>query len=79
MDPRSGGRPGRTAREITDLATRTGDPERRAVGLLLTATALLEQGSAAFRTTMTEFLYLTDGFGQPRHDYLALHAAPRSR
>jgi hypothetical protein len=60
------------AREITDLATRTGDPERRAEGLLLAATALLEQGSAAFRTTMTEFLYLTDGFGQPRHDYLAL-------
>jgi hypothetical protein len=60
------------AREIADLATRTADPERRADGVLLTATALLEQGSAAFRASVAEYLYLSEGFGQPRHDYLAL-------
>ena len=60
------------AREIADLAVRTADPERHAEGVLLTATALLENGSAAFRAVLTEFLYLTEGFGQPRHDYMAL-------
>ena len=59
------------AREIADLATRTGEQERHAEGLLLTATALLEEGSAAFRATLTEYLYHAEGFGQPRHDYLA--------
>ncbi|HEV8274934.1 MAG TPA: AAA family ATPase [Streptosporangiaceae bacterium] len=60
------------AREIADLAVRTADPERHAEGVLLTATALLETGSAAFRAALTEYLYLTEGFGQPRHDYMAL-------
>ena len=60
------------AREIADLAVRTADPERHAQGVLLTATALLETGSAAFRAALTEYLYLTEGFGQPRHDYMAL-------
>ena len=60
------------AREITDLATRTADPERRAEGLLLTATALLEEGSAEFRAAMTTYLFHAEEFGQPRHDYLAL-------
>jgi hypothetical protein len=40
------------AREIAELGTRIADPERRAEGLLLTATALLEQGSAAFRVAV---------------------------
>ena len=60
------------AREIADLATRTTDPERRAEGLLLTATALLEEGSAEFRAAMTNYLFHAEEFGQPRHDYLAL-------
>ena len=60
------------AREIADLGTRTGDPERRAEGLLLTATALLERGSAAFRVAVTEYLYHAEGLGQPRHDYVML-------
>jgi hypothetical protein len=60
------------AREITDLAARTGDTERHAEGLLLTATALLESGSPAFRATLTEYLHATERFGQPRHNYLAL-------
>jgi tetratricopeptide (TPR) repeat protein len=60
------------AREIAELAERTGDAERHAEGLLLTANALLEKGSAAFRTALTDFLYATDRLGQPRHDYLAL-------
>ncbi len=60
------------AREITDLAARSGDAERHAEGLLLTANAQLEAGSAAFRATLADFLRVTEGFGQPRHDYLAL-------
>ncbi len=60
------------AREIAELAGRTGNAERRAEGLLLTANALLEDGSAAFRAALTEFLYAADRFGQPRHDYMAL-------
>ena len=60
------------AREIAELAARTGDAERHAEGLLLTANALLEDGSAAFRAALTEFLYAAERFGQPRHDYLAL-------
>ena len=60
------------AREIAGLAGRTADPERLADGVLLTATALLEQGSAAFRASVAEYLYLSEGFGQPRHAYLAL-------
>ena len=60
------------AREIAELAERTGNAERRAEGLLLTANALLEEGSAAFRAALTEFLYAADRFGQPRHDYMAL-------
>jgi tetratricopeptide (TPR) repeat protein len=60
------------AREIAELAARTGDTERRAEGLLLTANGLLEDGSAAFRAALTEFLYAADRLGQPRHDYMAL-------
>jgi hypothetical protein len=60
------------AREISELAARTGDAERHAEGLLLTANALLEQGSAAFRSVLTDFLRVADGFRQPRHDYLAM-------
>jgi hypothetical protein len=60
------------ASEIVDLAKRTADPERHAEGLLLTATALLENGSPAFRASVTEYLTLTERLGQPRHDYLAL-------
>ncbi len=40
--------------------------------MLLTATALLEQGSAAFRAALTDYLHAAEGFGQPRHDYMAL-------
>ncbi|MDQ4020565.1 MAG: hypothetical protein M3257_02800, partial [Actinomycetota bacterium] len=60
------------AQEIAELAVRTGDTERHAESLLLTATALLESGSAAFRAALTEYLYAAERFGQPRHDYLAL-------
>ena len=60
------------AREIVALAERTGDVERRAEGLLLTANALLEDGSAAFRPVLDEYLAVAEQFGQPRHDYLAL-------
>jgi tetratricopeptide (TPR) repeat protein len=58
--------------EIVELARSTADGERHAEGLLLTATALLESGSAAFRAPLTEYLFLAERFGQPRHDYLAL-------
>lgn len=77
--------PGRAAerialsREIATLAERTGDAERYAEGLLLTANALLEDGSAAFRAVLTEYLSAADGFGQPRYDYLALTRRGRTR
>lgn len=60
------------AQEIAELAQRTGDAERYAEGLLLTANALLEEGSAAFRAALTDFRYAAERLGQPRHDYLAL-------
>ena len=59
-------------REIVALAERAGDDERRSEGHLLTANALLETGSPAFRTELDAFLRLEDCLGQPRHDYLAL-------
>ena len=60
------------AREIVALAERTGDDERRSEGHLLTANALLEVGSPAYRADLDAFLRLEDQFAQPRHDYLAL-------
>jgi DNA-binding NarL/FixJ family response regulator len=60
------------AREITQLAERCGDAERRAEGLLLTANGLLEQGSVAFRAVLDGYLHAADGLHQPRHDYLAM-------
>lgn len=60
------------AREIAELAMRSGDGERHAEGLLLLANALLEEGSPAFRAALADYLAAADGFGQPRHDYLAL-------
>ncbi len=60
------------AREIVAVADACGDPERRADGLLLLATALLEEGSPAFEPALDEALALLDGLGQPRHRYLAL-------
>ncbi|HVE45499.1 MAG TPA: AAA family ATPase [Acidimicrobiales bacterium] len=59
------------AREIVDVAERSGDDERRAEGFLLLANALLEEGSSAFRPALDEFLALTDSLGQPRHRYTA--------
>ena len=59
------------AAEIADLAQRAGDPERHAQALLLSATAQLESGSAAFRASLAEFGYHTRLLRQPRHDYLA--------
>jgi hypothetical protein len=58
------------ATEIADLARRAGDPERLAQALLLVATAELEAGSPAFRATLEEYRYVTEGLRQPRHDYL---------
>ncbi|HUP70071.1 MAG TPA: AAA family ATPase [Acidimicrobiales bacterium] len=59
-------------REIVALAERAGDDERRSEGHLLTANALLETGSPAFRTDLDAFLRLEERLGQPRHDYFAL-------
>src|SRR4029077_6868246 len=60
------------AREITALSRRTGDRERLAQGLLLTANAQLESGSPAFRATLQEYAEVTRDLRQPRHDYLLL-------
>jgi hypothetical protein len=60
------------AREITALAARSGDAERHAEGLLLTANAMLEDGSVAFRAVLDEYLAAAERLGQPRHRYLAL-------
>lgn len=56
--------------EIAALAQRAHDPERHAQALLLSATGQLECGSAAFRSTLAEYAYLTSRLRQPRHDYL---------
>jgi hypothetical protein len=56
--------------EIADLARRAGDQERYAQALLLSATAQLENASAAFRATFTEYAHVTQRLRQPRHDYL---------
>jgi tetratricopeptide (TPR) repeat protein len=58
------------AAEIGELAKRTADHERHAQALLLAATAQLENGSAAFRASLTEFGYVTERLRQPRHDYM---------
>ncbi|GAA0402090.1 hypothetical protein Acor_60440 [Acrocarpospora corrugata] len=58
------------AAEIADLARRAGDQERHAQALLLSATAQLENGSAAFRATFTEYAHATRRLRQPRHEYL---------
>ncbi|WP_214105368.1 ATP-binding protein [Acrocarpospora catenulata] len=58
------------AAEITGLARRAGDRERHAQALLLSATAQLENASAAFRATFTEYAHVTRRLRQPRHDYL---------
>ena len=58
------------AAEIADLARRAEDAEGTAQAVLLTATAQLEQGSAACRASLAEYLYLSRELRQPRHDYL---------
>ncbi|MET8147590.1 ATP-binding protein [Actinoplanes sp. NPDC049668] len=57
------------ATEIAELARRTGDQERHAQALLLTATAQLESGSAAFRATLSQYRYITEQLRQPRQTY----------
>jgi tetratricopeptide (TPR) repeat protein len=58
------------AREIAAVAARAHDAERHAEGLLLTANALLEDGSPAFRPVLDEYLAAAEQLGQPRHRYL---------
>ncbi|HET9050524.1 MAG TPA: AAA family ATPase [Candidatus Dormibacteraeota bacterium] len=60
------------AREIAALAEGTGDAELHAEGLLLTANALLETGSSAFRPALRRYLEAVEALGQPRHRYYAL-------
>ncbi len=57
-------------REIANLAERAGDIECHAEALLLTASALLESGSPAFRASLTEYREAAARLRQPRHDYL---------
>jgi tetratricopeptide (TPR) repeat protein len=59
------------AREVARVAARSGDAERHTEGLLLTANALLEGGSPAFRPALQEYLAAAERLGQPRHVYLA--------
>jgi hypothetical protein len=58
------------ATEIAELARRARDDERYAQALLLAATAQLENASAAFRATFTQYAHVTEQLRQPRHDYL---------
>lgn len=69
--PGSGAARVEIAKEIVEVAQRSGDDERRAEGLLLLANALLEEGSAAFQPALDACLELTDRLGQPRHRYIA--------
>ncbi|GAA0479229.1 hypothetical protein Ade02nite_39950 [Paractinoplanes deccanensis] len=57
------------AAEIALAARRAGNPERLAQALLLSASAHLENGSAAFRAAFAEYAYVTEQLRQPRHDY----------
>ena len=59
------------AREIVDVAQRTGDEERQAEGLLLLANALLEGGSSAFEAALNSCLDILESLRQPRHRYTA--------
>lgn len=59
------------AREIASVAEQAGDLERQCEGLLLTANALLEDGSAAFRPALDGYLEAAEQLGQPRHHYFA--------
>jgi hypothetical protein len=68
--PGTGAQRAAVAAEIAAAARRADDPERAAQALLLTATAHLENGSAAFRAAFTEFAYVTERLRQPRHDYV---------
>jgi len=68
--PGTGVRRTEIAAEIAAAARRAGDPERHAQALLLSATAHLENGSAAFRAALAEYAYVTGELRQPRHDYL---------
>ena len=67
----SGAGEGRVAREIVTVAEQAGDNERHCEGLLLTANALLEDGSAAFRPVLDRYLDAAEQLGQPRHLYFA--------
>jgi tetratricopeptide (TPR) repeat protein len=60
------------ANDIVGIAERLGDEERRAEGLLLSANALLESGSPAFRPALDAYLAAAEAIGQPRFRYLAL-------
>ena len=59
------------AREIATVAEQAGDIEHHCEGLLLTANALLEDGSAAFRPVLDRYLDAAERLGQPRHRYFA--------
>jgi tetratricopeptide (TPR) repeat protein len=60
------------AGEIAEMAERAGDRERRAEGVLLRATALLELASPAFRAELADYLRLAGELRQPRYDYMVL-------
>ncbi|MFN2568905.1 MAG: AAA family ATPase [Candidatus Dormibacteria bacterium] len=60
------------AREIASVAERAGDQERHCEGLLLTANALLEEGSPAFRPVLNRYLDGAQRLGQPRDGYFVL-------
>lgn len=70
--PGTGPQRAAVAREIVAVAQAAGDQERHADGLLLLATALLEQGSLAFAAALESAVALLSDRGQPRHRYLAL-------
>ncbi len=59
------------AREIVAVAQAAGDREAQADGLVLLATALLEQGSLAFEVALESAVQILDSRGQPRSRYLA--------
>jgi hypothetical protein len=70
--PGTGTRRTAIAAEIADAAGRAGDPERHAQALLLSATAQLENGSAAFRAALAEYVHVAEKLLQPRHNYMLL-------
>ncbi len=68
--PGTGAERARLGHEIAAAASRLGDTDRLAEGLILEANGLLESGSATFRPVLDRWFGLLETRGEPRDRYL---------